>query len=355
MYISTAVTILSRRTEELAKLERYFSTEKCVVVYGVGGIGKTSLVRTFIDSKMDVNSYIFYPIYRVTEEQLEDNLSAELDKLSKNDLFILEEADLLSNEQVSYVKRTVALSGAFLIIVSRHEFSCLKEVPFIALSGIGNEEVITILEKAYGSTLPIQLLNRAINITKNHPLSVNLLAELIMNIGLEKALCSIDEELNLKYSNSLSKVQIATIQPIIVDATEYLIEELKSSPDNLFKIKPREFERLIAKLLENFGWDVELTKETRDGGRDILALMDNGISQHLCLVETKRYRKDRPVGIELIRGLWGTLCDEEATSAMLVTTSYFSPEAIKFERKYPYRLSLNDYGRVVSWINGYKT
>lgn len=355
MDISTAVPITSRRTEELELLDKHFCSGECVAIYGVGGIGKTSLVRTFISSYKHYKSSIFYPFNRDTEEQLRERLNHELNKLSQKDIFVLEDSDCLSEEQVAYVKSQAASNGVFLIIVSRHIFSCLNNSPSITLSGIGNEEVITILEQAHGTTLPIPLLNRALHITKNHPLAVNLLAKLIMDQGLEKALNSIEGDLTLRYRDSLSKDKIIAVLPIIVDATEYLIEELRDNPDKIFKIKPRDFEKLIAKLLQNFGWDVELTKETRDGGRDILAFMDNGINQHLCLVETKRYSPKRPVSIGLVRELWGTLCDEQATSAMLVTTSYFSPEAIKFERKYRHRLALNDYSRVTEWIKRFKT
>jgi len=101
------------------------------------------------------------------------------------------------------------------------------------------------------------------------------------------------------------------------------------------------------------GFEVELTKETRDGGKDILAYMNTGIGKFLCLVEAKRYRQDRTVEVELVRTLYGTLCDYQANSAMLVTTSLFSPDAHAFQRKHEYQLALRDYGNVVDWIQGH--
>jgi HJR/Mrr/RecB family endonuclease len=102
--------------------------------------------------------------------------------------------------------------------------------------------------------------------------------------------------------------------------------------DSIYTLTPRKFEELIADLLADLGCDVELTPATRDGGKDILAYMTTPHGKLLCLVEAKKHRRDRPVGVELVRQLYGTLTDADASSAMLVTTSSFSKEAKAFRR-----------------------
>lgn len=151
-------------------------------------------------------------------------------------------------------------------------------------------------------------------------------------------------------SNRIIKV----IAPTIVTANDVLIERLKRKPRNLFQITPRQFEEVIADLLTDMGMEVELTPQTRDGGKDILAYMDTEIGKVLCLVEAKKHSKTRPVGVSLVRSLFGTVVDHQATKGMLVTTSRFSPEANTFQRKHEYTLSLKDYGDVLSWIQRYK-
>jgi restriction system protein len=110
----------------------------------------------------------------------------------------------------------------------------------------------------------------------------------------------------------------------------------------------------VAELLDGMGFEVELTKQTRDGGKDILAYMNTGIGRFLCLVEAKKYRQDRTVGVELVRTLYGTLCDYHANSAMLVTTSSFSEDARAFQKRHEYQLSLRDYGNILEWIQDHK-
>ena len=48
-----------------------------------------------------------------------------------------------------------------------------------------------------------------------------------------------------------------------------LIDELQRCPDDLRVINRRRFEELIAELFNGFGYEVELTQRTRDGGKDI--------------------------------------------------------------------------------------
>lgn len=147
---------------------------------------------------------------------------------------------------------------------------------------------------------------------------------------------------------------IQLVAPQILTTNDQLILRLKRKPDDLFKITPRQFEEVIADLLTDMGMEVELTPQTRDGGKDILAYMKTEIGKFLCLVEAKQHNKTRPVGVSLVRSLFGTLVDHQATSAMLVTTSRFAPPAKQFQQRHEYQLSLKDYSDVVEWILKYK-
>lgn len=156
------------------------------------------------------------------------------------------------------------------------------------------------------------------------------------------------------YALGTEQLEAQAVRSEIVLANDQLIEHLSRQPSDLHKLAPRKFEELIAELLENMGWEVSLTKKTRDGGRDILAFLNTGIGRFLCLVEAKRYAPERPVGVELVRSLYGTLCDEQANSALLVTTSYFSPDARRFQRRHTYTLGLREYEDVVDWIRKWR-
>jgi hypothetical protein len=128
---------------------------------------------------------------------------------------------------------------------------------------------------------------------------------------------------------------------------------IERRPEAIHDLSPRQFEELVADLLSDMGCETMLTLRTRDGGKDILAYLDTCVGRALCLVETKKYRPDRPVGVDLVRALYGTLCDHGATSAMLVTTSSFTSGAREWQRRHSYRLCLREYADLVTWLQHY--
>ena len=143
-------------------------------------------------------------------------------------------------------------------------------------------------------------------------------------------------------------------QPILTISTQYwneLLSELVRNPRNLFTMHPRKFEELVAELLAREGFTVTLTPETRDGGRDILASNCNHLGEHLYLVECKRHAPNRPINVSLVRTLYGVVEAERANAGLLVTTSYFTKDAIKFRETIRHRMALKDYKELVTWLH----
>lgn len=129
-----------------------------------------------------------------------------------------------------------------------------------------------------------------------------------------------------------------------------LLRELAKSHDTLYSLPPRKFEEVVAELLLRKGLEVQLTPTTNDGGRDILAVSRKHGVDLLYLVECKRYRLDRPVGVSLVRSLYGVVEQERATAGMMFTTSRFTRGAIVFQRQVHHRMALHDYESIVKWI-----
>lgn len=59
--------------------------------------------------------------------------------------------------------------------------------------------------------------------------------------------------------------------------------------------------QLIARILEDFGFSTELTRITGDGGKDIIAYLNNEMGRFVTYVECKKYLPTKPVGIEVIQ------------------------------------------------------
>jgi restriction system protein len=132
-----------------------------------------------------------------------------------------------------------------------------------------------------------------------------------------------------------------------------LIPKIKENPDLMYKIHPRQFEELVADIFKAKGFDVELTKETRDGGRDIIALSNTLDINCKYIIECKRYAPTRKISIGIVQRLLGVKISEAANKGILVTTSSYSLDAKRFASNHLWDLSLKDHKDIVSWVNTY--
>ncbi len=146
--------------------------------------------------------------------------------------------------------------------------------------------------------------------------------------------------------------------PRLVEAVEAitaeLIEYLARHPRALYRIRPRQFEELIAEILASYGWQVQLTPASKDGGYDLLAISkDASDLETSWIVECKKYGPENKVGVEIARALYGVKTDLRVASALLATTSHFT-RGVKAYKASHYDLELRDYEGILEWINTYR-
>ena len=128
-----------------------------------------------------------------------------------------------------------------------------------------------------------------------------------------------------------------------------IISDAKDSPGELLRLSARQFEELVAEVWKRFGYTVELTSQTRDGGRDIIAIKQTEANLRF-LIECKRYEHRNKVGVGIVRELYGVKVHEGATKAILATTSSFTAGAKEFFAKHIWELEPRDFDGVVDWI-----
>ncbi|MDO8477461.1 MAG: pentapeptide repeat-containing protein [Candidatus Rokubacteria bacterium] len=153
-------------------------------------------------------------------------------------------------------------------------------------------------------------------------------------------LCSFDETRS-----------VATVAGVISDE---LIRHLQRNPRALHELRPRQFEELIAEILASYGWEVQLTPASKDGGYDLFAISKDvaGVTTS-WIIECKKFAPEHKVGVEIARALYGVKSDLRVANAMLATTSHFTAGVEKFKAS-RYDFDLRDYGGVVEWINTYR-
>jgi restriction system protein len=370
--------LLIGRAEELDWLDREINGDDRpfsappIVVVGEAGVGKTALVGEALEHQRSRTPALWvqckeweqaYPDY---ERAVDSRNDANRDR--RGATVVLDGADDLPDSRVLelYLRAINYKHIGTVIVTSRRELTFPRGQRLLRLTQLPDREARELLLYSvrfgqFGSArnreLSDESAERILQLANGHPLTLVMMATMAASMSVDQLSRSLAGNLFDIRDISLQERRqlIAIAKPIIVTANQAMVERLKKAPDDVFRLSSREYERMVAELLQDMGYEVELTPATRDGGKDILASLQTPAGDLLLLVEAKRYREDRKVGVELVRTLYGTLHDYQANSAMLVTTSSFSNDARTFQQRHKYQLSLKDYTDVAEWIQRYGT
>jgi restriction endonuclease Mrr len=195
-------------------------------------------------------------------------------------------------------------------------------------------------EDAQGNLVAIDLISSAYD---RGPVTEEERAELLQRLGVK-----VIYEHGPDFSSS----------PVIASITELeaaLVLYLQQHPEKMREMHPDAFEKLVAELMANFGFDVEWTARDRRTAGDVIAFkkdIGSGLVQNY-IIECKRYAEHKKVGVEIARALYGAKVDEQFSNALLVTTSFFESGVEKFRAK-RWDFELRDFAGLVEWLNRYR-
>jgi restriction system protein len=213
------------------------------------------------------------------------------------------------------------------------------------LSPLTTDAVFQLLTRVPG--LNPDVVQRTAVLTEGSPL----LAQMIGNrIQLTDGPATVDEILRgLSWDErrllpGVVSPAVASRLDIKVQAVnDALIQRLAAEPELMYQLRPRQLEQLMADLYAGEGFEVTLTPETRDGGADLYLVQHTAFGQLLTIVDCKRNRADRPIGVGVVRQMLGTIDQTGASAGVLATTSRFTSGAVQLGQQYPFRLGLQDY------------
>lgn len=152
-------------------------------------------------------------------------------------------------------------------------------------------------------------------------------------------------------SGMVVKVPPPDVRVFHADTLAKLRRRLAEYPEERFGLDDRRFEELVAYLYEEEGYEVHLTKQTRDGGKDVIASISMPHGVVSLALECKRYSANRRVGEREVRSLVGVVASR-FTQGVLVTTSSFSQPAKDYAKEREYILSLKDGEELMKLIRG---
>ncbi|UOE37006.1 restriction endonuclease [Chryseobacterium oryzae] len=127
-------------------------------------------------------------------------------------------------------------------------------------------------------------------------------------------------------------------------------KEIISNPELAKSINWRNFEYLLAKILEKFEYEVEVLKGSKDGGIDVIALKKNStFGNERYLIQAKKW--SNKVGVDPVRQLLWAHNEYKVTKSCLITTSKFTKGAWELADKYKWQIELKDYEKLNEWID----
>jgi HJR/Mrr/RecB family endonuclease len=131
----------------------------------------------------------------------------------------------------------------------------------------------------------------------------------------------------------------------------HLLEKLRSSQMSLHDLHWRQLEELVAEMLTQDGYHVQLGRGTKDGGVDIIAVKEDPITGFFMAVwQAKKLKAGNKVDIHVIRELADTRQQHNATKGIIVTTTLLTKDALDRIEQDRYILGKVDGNDLSSWI-----
>lgn len=122
-------------------------------------------------------------------------------------------------------------------------------------------------------------------------------------------------------------------------------------PEDLLKLKWRDFEILIYEILRKQGFGVELGPGRGDGGIDLTLIQKDPIGDILTAVQVKRFRSDRKIDLQAVQALHGAAVANEMAKSAFVTTSDYLPSSRSFAGRENVAMDLYTSTDVIRWCN----
>lgn len=362
------------RDNEIEKISFGLSNYNNVLISGEPGIGKTTLVKIYTELNPLNFKHINYMRGVSLEFEKSQLMPLEMPLNSEETtLTIIDGLDEILNaderNRILHVVKEGRKYGHKTIITTRPYASSVFDIfsinsYSIKLKNFTQEEAIRLIRNrlAYEdfSDESLEVFKPILDALGYNPLLTFFTTELINSNKLTpKDILSLVSQ-KLIYKNQLlidgshSKILIPEAPKIITDIkviNSKLIYKVNENPKLIHSLTSRQFEEFVAELFEKDGYNVSLTQQTHDGGKDLFIVENKRMGKFIYYVECKKYAAENPVGVRLVRELYGTVIADRATAGVLVTSSYFSVEAKQFTEQIKTQMSLLEYADLTSWVN----
>lgn len=336
------------RDGEMATLRRWVLEERqpLVAIVGKTGIGKTTLAYRFMNQYANRFPGGSWYLERPSEPPPPPS--------TEDSLVVLDEAHSLSADALKSLLNDASRQARrqYIMVFQQPRVDVLN---VLTLQPLSPNDIVDIF-RSLMLDVPRSDEELLATLSSGYPRIAQLLAVTVRDKGLSEGLKSLSDFFHTGIVDAQGRPVHSGTRPGtnitsgLVIANDEVIRRLAAEPELLHRLSSREFEDLVAELLNRQGYDVTLTPVSKDGGKDIYVAHKSGLGSALYVVECKKYSPDNPVGVGVVRALYGIVQAEQLTGGIVATTSYFTRGAQKFRQSVQYQMSLSDYHKVREWL-----
>jgi restriction system protein len=358
------------RRDELQRLRDHWvrGDNRLVIVVGHAGVGKSALLLTFARLVEDSGGYVAFASHDASLPSAADVIEAVAPHGSNGVLFWDKPPE---EEAAGRVLMAVRSRAPDVMVVAtsrdREEAERLARLErpgappplVLALEGLPNEA----LEVLLGALLPACSTDdicRLADASEGSPLVAHVLASLATRESVDTVLQRLAEQsfetvgrydgrFTPEFSRLAADVPLSSlpygrdVEVRVKAVGDDLIRRCAQRPELMQELGPRKFEELMAELYARQGFEVELTPQTRDGGVDLYVVRYEPFGRMVTLVDAKRMRLDRKVGVGVVRQLFGVVEAQRASAGVIATTSFFTRDAQRYSEQLGFRMFLQGY------------
>lgn len=126
-----------------------------------------------------------------------------------------------------------------------------------------------------------------------------------------------------------SELKKSDYENIIKIVSKAFIERIAENPKFLDELEWREMEKTLSELFEGLAFKVELTRPSKDGGKDLILEMTKEGGTISYIVEVKHWRSRQKVGQNSIKEFIEVICNEKREKGLYLSTYGFTENAFE--------------------------